>query len=56
MNCFCQDDDERPEGGVGAIVAFDTVRAKIIFNDGVGEIDARLCAFGGGGEVLFGSL
>jgi hypothetical protein len=47
------DDDERPEGDVGAIIAFDAARAKLIFNDGVGEVHARLCAFGGGGEVRF---
>ena len=45
-----QDDDEKPEGAVGAIIAFDTVRTKLVFNDGVGEVHARLCAFGGGGE------
>jgi hypothetical protein len=45
------DDDERPEGAVGAIIAFETAHTKIVFNDGVGEILASLCAFGGGGEV-----
>ena len=45
------DDDERPEGAVGAIIVFETACTKLIFNDGVGEILARLCAFGGGART-----